>query len=270
MAETIRENDYFDQLTVGFVSSRQGLHSSRDLKRIRLRIGLMTGTEVRRTDRNGEIQLKCPFVFFSFRNQSYSWITEGNVSRDSFFFDLEGARADELERTLKHDFPDGIASVSDPVPFQQILEQMHELFFQHRQEHRYRLPVLAEEFVARIYIEQSAAQSPNKYVRKILQDADELDRAPGGGHDFEHKAAVLGITSVHYRRIFKAVIGMAPYQYLQQCRLSHAIRLLRNEKQLQIQQIAAECGFGNATEFSRFFKKQTGVSPLNYSRNFFE
>ena len=270
MAEPTRKNDYFDQLTVSFVSSRQGLHSSRNLKRTRLRIGLMTGTEVKRADRNGEIQLKCPFVFFSFRNQSYSWITEGNVSRNSFFFDLAGQRANELERTLKHDFPAGIASVSDPVPFQQILEQMHELFFQHRQEHRYRLPVLAEEFVARIYIEQAAAQSPNKYVRKILQDADEVDRAPGGRHDFERKAAVLGITPVHYRRIFKAVIGMAPYQYLQQCRLSHAIRLLRNEKQLQIQQIAAECGFGNATEFSRFFKKQTGLSPLNYSKNFFE
>ncbi len=270
MAESFRENDYFDQLTVCFAASRQGLHSSRNLKRTRLRIGLMTGTEVKRTDKNGEIRLKCPFVFFSFRNQSYSWITEGNVSRDSFFFDLEGSRADELERTLKHDFPDGTASISDPVPFQQILEQMHELFFQHRQEHRYRLPVLAEEFVARIYIEQAAAQSPNKYVRKILQDADEVNRAPGGEHDFMRKAAVLGITPVHYRRIFKAVIGMAPYQYLQQCRLSHAIRLLRNEKQLQIQQIAAECGFGNATEFSRFFKKQTGLSPLNYSKNFFE
>jgi len=132
------------------------------------------------------------------------------------------------------------------------------------------LPLLAEEFVTRAYIEQTALQSPNKYARRILQDAEEVNQAPGATHDFEKNSRRLGITPVHYRRLFKTVVGVPPYQYLQQCRLSLAIRLLRKEKQLQIQQIAAECGFGSATEFSRFFKKQTGVPPLNYSRIFFE
>ena len=270
MTETIKGSDYFDQLTVCFVSSRQGLHSSWNLKRPRLRIGLMTGIQVKRICRDDEIVLNCPFVFFSFPGRTYSWVTEGNISRNSFFFDLAGQRADELERTLKFDFPNAVVPVSDPVPFQQILEQMNELFIRNQPLRRYKLPLLAEEFVTRAYIEQTALQSPNKYARRILQDAEEVNQAPGATHDFEKNSRRLGITPVHYRRLFKTVVGVPPYQYLQQCRLSLAIRLLRKEKQLQIQQIAAECGFGSATEFSRFFKKQTGVPPLNYSRIFFE
>ena len=270
MTETIKAKDYFDQLSVCFVSNSTGLHSSRDLHRVHLRVGLMTGTKVKRAVRTQETTLDCPFVFFSFRDQVYSWLTPQGVSRNSFYFDLAGPRAEELERTLENDFPEAVVPVSDPVPFQQLLEQIHDSYFiQHPLRH-YKLPLLAEEFIARVYMEQTAVQSPNKYTRIILQDADEIGRTPGENHNFERKAQELGITFIHYRRIFKTVIGVPPYQYLQQCRLRLAVRLLKSEKQLQIQQIAAECGFGNASEFSRFFRRQTGFSPLNYSKNFFE
>lgn len=270
MAETIKDADYFDQLFVCFVSNSTRLWSSRGLHRNRLRAGLMTGTRVTRAVGTQEITLDCPFVFFSYRDQVYSWLTPSGVFRNSFYFDLAGSRAEELERTLKTDFPDGVVPVSDPVPFQQLLEQIHDSYFIQNPLRHYKLPLLAEEFIARVYMEQTAVQSPNKYARIILQDADEIGQAPGENHNFEQKAQKLGITFIHYRRIFKTVIGVPPYQYLQQCRLRLAIRLLKSEKQLQIQQIASECGFGNASEFSRFFRRQTGFSPLNYSKNFFE
>ena len=65
-------------------------------------------------------------------------------------------------------------------------------------------------------------------------------------------------------------MGMPPYEYLLECRLALGIQLLRDSKSLQIQEIAARCGFSSATEFSRFFKKHTSYSPVQYCKIFFE
>ena len=164
----------------------------------------------------------------------------------------------------------GSGSFANPVPFQLILDDIHEMFYKPLPLKRYRLPLLAEKFIALIYSEHFLQQSRNKYERQIQADANQIFSAPERQYDFGHCAAALGITLVHYRRVFKTIIGLPPYEYLQKCRLGLAIRLLRTEKQLQIQQIAEKCGFGNATEFSRFFRKHTGSSPSAYFKKYSE
>ena len=270
MDESTVSCDYFDELKIVFVGNFKHIFKGVFLKRDYLRIGLMTGGQVIRRTNTAEFSAVCPILFFNFPGEEYCWSNQGNEPRNSYFFDIAGPRAERINQMLRQDFPSGFVPCHDPTHFQLLLDRMHESFFHYRPRKKYRLPMYAEEFLAGIYEEHLLTLSSSKYEKIILDHAERIRQDLSGKHDFDANAAELEITPVHYRRIFKAVIGMAPYQYLQQCRLSHAIRLLRNEKQLQIQQIAAECGFGNATEFSRFFKKQTGVSPLNYSKNFFE
>ena len=270
MTESSHISDYFDELKVVFAGDFKYLTRGFLTKREHLRIGLMTGGHVVKRTRDKEFSAACPILFFNFPGEEYCWISEPSQPRHSFFFDIAGARADRIGEMLRRDFPSGFIPCRDPVPFQMILEKLYESFSHFRARKRYRLPMYAEEFLAGIYEEHTLTVSSGKYEKIILAHAERIRRDLAGRHDFEADAAELEVSPIHYRRLFKSVVGVPPYEYLQQCRLHRAIEILKADKSIQIKEISEECGFGNATEFSRFFKQQTGVSPLSYSRNLSE
>lgn len=264
------QNNYFDELQVTMVRELAGLTGSEVQTRDFLRIGLMSGTEVTRISGSRRITAKCPFIFFNFSGIGYRWETPENCPRNSFFFDIRGTRAESIERMLKQDFPTGIFEIRNGTSFRRQLEQLSENFFSCPEHFSFRLPLLAEEFLAMIYREVHSTSGSGKYEQQIMADAEAVKSSPGGKYDFTARAAALGITPIHYRRIFKSITGYPPYGYMQKCRLLLAIKLLRQEKSMKINEIAAYCGFMNSTEFSRFFRKQTGVSPSEYFRDFSE
>lgn len=270
MTDVKETNDYFDELMVVFVAHFKLLTQGCFVRRNHLRIGLMTGSHVTKQSKTNEYSTVCPILFFNFSNEEYSWRSKGNEPRNSYFFDIAGSRADRIEQMLKRDFPTGFVPCHDPVHFQLILDKMYDSFTHSRPRKKYRLPMYAEEFLAGIYEEHLLTLSSVKYEKIILAHADQIHRNLAGRHDSDANAAELGITPIHYRRLFKALIGVPPYEYLQQSRLHLAIDLLKTAKSIQIKQISEQLGFSNVTEFSRFFKHRTGVSPLNYCRKFFE
>ena len=270
MADTSLFQDYFDDLKVVFVGKFKHLSQGLFVKRDYLRIGLMTGDAVTKKTKEKTVSTHCPILFFNFPHEEYCWTSERSAPRNSYFFDITGKRASSIEKMLRKDFPEGFIHCHDPLQFQLILDKMYESFFNHRPQKRYYLPMFAEEFLTGIYVERSLAESTNKYEKIILAHADLVHKDPAAQHDFNANAAKLQITSIHYRRLFKSVIGMPPYEYLQHCRLLLAINLLKTSKSLQIKQISLQCGFSSSTEFSRFFKKQTGISPVNYCKKVFE
>jgi len=69
----------------------------------------------------------------------------------------------------------------------------------------------------------------------------------------------------HYSRIFKKVYGVSPIEYVINCRLTLACRMMRNT-QKTMSEIAIVCGFGDKISFSRMFKKRYGVTPSEYRK----
>ena len=61
----------------------------------------------------------------------------------------------------------------------------------------------------------------------------------------------------------RAVTGRTFIEYLHQCRLDQAKRLLESTE-LNISQVAARVGFSTSQHFSRVFRKHTGLSPARY------
>ncbi len=73
----------------------------------------------------------------------------------------------------------------------------------------------------------------------------------------------IGINRSYLTKIFKNKIGVSPQEYLMECKLSYACKLLI-ETDAQIQDIARRIGYDNLLTFSKIFKGRYGISPKNY------
>ena len=84
---------------------------------------------------------------------------------------------------------------------------------------------------------------------------------PGRDWNFEAEAAALGFSYVHFRRRFREITGWSPGQYLLECRLRRAEKLLTGSR-LRVSEIAWACGFRDPDHFSRIFHKHRIVAPI--------
>jgi YesN/AraC family two-component response regulator len=73
-------------------------------------------------------------------------------------------------------------------------------------------------------------------------------------------AREAGMSSAHFSRIFKKVMGLSYQDYLNSRRITKAKHLLRTSAQSVIE-IAASLGFADTTGFGRIFKKLTSHTP---------
>ena len=74
-----------------------------------------------------------------------------------------------------------------------------------------------------------------------------------------------GISEVHLRRIFKGALNTTPTKYISFLRLEKAKNMLISSN-YTIAEISLSVGFEDSYYFSRFFKKETGISPSEYKR----
>jgi len=77
-------------------------------------------------------------------------------------------------------------------------------------------------------------------------------------------AAMLSVSTQYLNRVFNRLVQQTPSEYLTQIRISHAKKLLVSQKYLKINVVAEQSGYADPAYFGKVFKKQTGVSPLNY------
>ena len=77
------------------------------------------------------------------------------------------------------------------------------------------------------------------------------------------QANLLSVTPSYLSHLFKKETGMTLSNYVNQQRINHAKYLLTNTD-LQIQQIAHDCGYIDICYFTKVFKKITGVTPSEY------
>ncbi|MEY8352287.1 AraC family transcriptional regulator [Lachnospiraceae bacterium 54-53] len=75
----------------------------------------------------------------------------------------------------------------------------------------------------------------------------------------------LGVSLPHLTRQFHSQKGITPMKYLTQLRLEQAISFLLNTT-MNIDRIAAECGFANGNYFAKVFRKAMGMPPTEYRK----
>lgn len=76
-------------------------------------------------------------------------------------------------------------------------------------------------------------------------------------------AKFVGLHRSYLTNLFKSKMGISPQEYLMQCKLQQACKLLE-ETGNPIQEISRQIGYDNPLTFSKTFKNFYGVSPRDY------
>jgi len=84
----------------------------------------------------------------------------------------------------------------------------------------------------------------------------------------EQISAVTSMTKNAFCKYFKKRTNKTYVQFLNELRIEHACKLLRNQPELSISDIAFDSGFGNVSNFNRYFKKIKNEQPLKYRKRF--
>lgn len=90
---------------------------------------------------------------------------------------------------------------------------------------------------------------------------------PGAPLNNAAVAEAAGISESHLRALFYRHTGLTLGRYIARQRLDAACYRLKHTT-LSIAEIAVSCGFANGFVFSAFFRRQTGLAPLRYRRQY--
>jgi AraC family transcriptional activator of pobA len=90
-----------------------------------------------------------------------------------------------------------------------------------------------------------------------------LEREFTSSHEAGHYAAELGVTTGTLSRLLMKLTGRTTKQLILDRVILEAVRLLRFSD-LSIKEIAARLGFSDQFAFSKAFKRQRGVGPLDF------
>jgi len=89
----------------------------------------------------------------------------------------------------------------------------------------------------------------------------------------DYLAGLCGISTVYFRKLFQSLFNISPMKYLQNLRIEKAKNILLSDYE-SITQVAESVGFSSIYHFSKTFRQQTDLSPMQFvkkqDRNFLD
>lgn len=76
-------------------------------------------------------------------------------------------------------------------------------------------------------------------------------------------AQLAGLSTIYFRKLFTETFGTSPINYIHKLRIDKAKEMLRGDTP-SLTDIAITVGYANISDFSKAFKKHTGITPSNY------
>lgn len=107
----------------------------------------------------------------------------------------------------------------------------------------------------------SNQSSINAYQERIHQAVDYISAHLSEEISLDKLAGVACFSPFHFHRIFSAMLGETPRDYIERLRMEHAANEISVKRNANLFEIAYDCGFKTISSFSRTFKKFHGVTP---------
>jgi AraC-like DNA-binding protein len=106
----------------------------------------------------------------------------------------------------------------------------------------------------------------NDYYMRLKPAVDYMEENYASKINMKDVCRTIHTTPDYFSKLFNKVFGVPPIQHLTRIRINRAKRML--EQTETITEIAERCGFCNINYFDQVFKKQTGLSPLEFRKRY--
>ncbi len=111
--------------------------------------------------------------------------------------------------------------------------------------------------------ESQIKTSFQKMRPEIRQALDYINNHLSEDLSLEQVCGVVGFHSRYFSKLFKSELGSSYSEYVMNARMLHAQALLR-DTDLQVSEVAEQCGFSDISYFSARFKQFCGQSPRQW------
>lgn len=105
--------------------------------------------------------------------------------------------------------------------------------------------------------------APSDRSEKIRPALDCIAKHYDRAFTNDELASLCGISTVYFRKLFTQLLGTSPINYIHSVRIEKAKEMLRADGG-SVTDIAQSLGYPSIYDFSRTFKKYTGVSPSRF------
>lgn len=211
-------------------------------------------------------ELNRPFLYWLRDGEYFAWCNPRQVPRENRWIVFKGPRSirvldalDELSGGTHYYF------LNDPEPLECLFDEIRRKFNTLTPATGYRVMPLFESLLAQIYDCDRAELADTRLFRIVKEAEKRIRQAPQEHLDLADFAAEHHVSYDHFRESFRRYLGVPPYDFLLNCRLDAAKKLLR-EQTFSIKEIAGMCGFARPSDFARFFRKKTGLAPSEFIR----
>lgn len=115
------------------------------------------------------------------------------------------------------------------------------------------------------YLHAEQKQESGNYSPIVSMALDIVEKQFAELQSVEELSAQLHISNSYLARIFKKQVGASVYEYIQNMKLSNAVKLLAAGR--TVTEACFDSGFNNYSYFIQLFKRKYGITPRKYQKS---
>ena len=129
--------------------------------------------------------------------------------------------------------------------------------------YRIRARAAVSELIALLLAKQ-AGEEQRRSSRRLAALLDHIQEHVAEDLSLSRLSRLCGYSPSRLRELFREELGLSPVRYINRLRIDRASALLHED--LPIWRVAELVGFPNANYFSRMFRAERGMSPIEYKK----